>query len=122
MPELTNISQSEQREAYYYATILKNPYIPITPTAKQATLLKSSEREILYGGAAGGGKSYALMMAALQYVEKPTYNALLVRRTYGMLAQPGALLDIAKEWLTGKNVRWDHVDNMLTFPSGAQLK
>ena len=61
-------------------------------------------------------------MAALQYVEKPTYNALLVRRTYSMLAQPGALLDIAREWLQGKKVRWDHVDNMITFPGGAQLK
>src|SRR5450756_455120 len=120
MPELTNISPNESAEelaeAFYYATILKNPYIPITPTAKQATLLKSSEREILYGGAAGGGKSYARMMPALLYVEKGSYNALLVRRTYGMLAQPGALLDIAKEWLTGKNVRWDHVDHMLTCP------
>jgi len=61
-------------------------------------------------------------MAALQYVEMPTYNALLVRRTYSMLAQPGALMDIARERLEDKKVRWDHVENMLTFPSGAQLK
>jgi predicted phage terminase large subunit-like protein len=62
-------------------------------------------------------------MAALQYVEKPSYNALLVRRTYGMLAQPGALMDIMREWLEGKpGVHWDHIDNFITFPSGAQLK
>jgi predicted phage terminase large subunit-like protein len=61
-------------------------------------------------------------MAALQYVEKPTYNALLVRKTYGMLAQPGALMDLMHEWTDGMKIHWDHIDNMVTFPSGAQLK
>lgn len=61
-------------------------------------------------------------MAALQYVNEPSYNALLVRKTYGMLSQPGALMDIMKEWIQGKGVHWDHIENLLTFPSGAQLK
>ena len=123
MQELKNIGLRQNAEALFYATITKNPFIPLKPTPKQSLLLKTTAREVLYGGAAGGGKSVALLMAALQYVEKPEYNALLVRRTYGMLAQPGALMDLMQEWAGNmKNVHWDHIDNMVTFPSGAQLK
>lgn len=101
-------------------------YIPIDPTPKQAAaLLMNNVREMLYGGAAGGGKSVYQLAAALQYVDVPGYAAILFRKTYADLNLPGALLHMSKEWLmpyvqTGE-VKWSEKKNMYTFPSGATL-
>lgn len=64
-------------QALYEETVLRNPWIcnvimpdgkPLRPTEKQAEFLYLSDTlEILYGGAAGGGKSGAMLMAALQF-------------------------------------------------------
>jgi hypothetical protein len=78
-------------------------------------------REALFGGAAGGGKSDSLLMAALQYVDEPGYAAILFRRTYADLALPGAIMDRSKEWLSGKGARWNEREKTWTFPSGATL-
>jgi predicted phage terminase large subunit-like protein len=75
----------------------------------------------MYGGAAGGGKSDAMLMAALQYVDLPHYNALLLRRTYADLALAGALMDRASEWLQGTAAQWKQETKTWTFPSGATL-
>ena len=53
--------------------------------------------EALFGGAAGGGKSSALLMSALQYVDVPGYSAILFRKTFADLSLPGALMDRANE-------------------------
>jgi len=50
-------------------TLKWNKYIPSQPTAKQIAFLSLPHVEALYGGAAGGGKSEALLMGALQYCE-----------------------------------------------------
>lgn len=76
-----------------------NPYIPVEPSARQWAFLSLGVKEALYGGAAGGGKSYALLTAALEHVAVPTYRALLLRRTYQDLSLPDALMDLAKQWL-----------------------
>lgn len=78
-------------------------------------------KEAFYGGAAGGGKSEALLMAAAQYVEVPGYAALLLRRTFPDLNQPGAILDRSKSWWTGK-ARWVEAQKAWHFPSGAVIK
>ena len=76
--------------------------------------------EALYGGAAGGGKTDALLMASLQFVEYPGYAAILFRRTYADLSLPGALMDRSKSWLAGR-ARWNGTEHRWTFPSGATL-
>lgn len=96
-------------------------YIPHKPHPKQAEFLALTSREALYGGAAAGGKSDALLMAALQYVHVPGYSAILFRRTYQDLNLPGAIMARSHEWLARTGAKWNGTDKRWTFPSGAQL-
>ena len=96
-------------------------YIPHKPTSKQLAFLLLNNREALYGGAAGGGKSDALLMAALQYVNIPGYSALLLRRSYTDLALPGALMSRAREWLMPSSARWRDGMKTWVFPSNATI-
>lgn len=66
--------------------------------------------------------SVALLMGALQYVENPNYNALILRRTFKDLAQPGALIDLSMEWLKPTDAKWSSQDKKWKFPSGAVLQ
>jgi predicted phage terminase large subunit-like protein len=100
-------------------------YVPHAPTPKQSAFLLLDCLEAFYGGAAGGGKSDALLMAALQYMDVPGYNAILFRKTYSDLALPEALMDRAHEWLApfrnAKQVRWREKDKVYMFPTGPGL-
>jgi len=103
------------------ATPRLNNFIRETPFDKQAAFLLLPHREVLYGGSAGPGKSSALLMAALQYVDKPGYAALLLRRTYADLSRAGALMDRARAWLSNTEAIWNGGAHMWRFPSGASL-
>jgi predicted phage terminase large subunit-like protein len=77
--------------------------------------------EALYGGSAGGGKSVALLAAALQFIEVAGYRALLLRRSYTDLNLPEALIPMSQAWLKETNAQWNGRKNEWTFPSGATL-
>lgn len=93
---------------------------PHVPTEKQREFIGREEEEGLYGGAAGGGKSDALLMDATKYVHVPGYSALILRKSYSDLSLPGAIMDRAKAWWAGK-VKWSEQDKRFTWPSGATL-
>jgi predicted phage terminase large subunit-like protein len=102
-------------------TVLSNGLIPHPPTPKQARLLARDDvREALYGGAAGGGKSDALLMAAAQYAHVPGYAALLLRRSFPDLMRADGLIPRSKEWWSGQ-ARWSPSEKRWTFPSGATV-
>ena len=111
-----------KQKALIYGTVLRNPYIPVKPTPKQVEFLLCRDEEAFYGGAAGGGKSIAVLMGALQYVAYPDYSALLLRRTLPELeAPPSGLLEVAKTWLTNTDAKKSDGGRIWKFPTGATV-
>jgi len=103
---------------------IPGPYCPHDPSPKQRAFLSPWANLIpdaFYGGAARGGKSDALLMGALQYVDVPGYSAVLVRQTYPMLDQPGGLIPRTKEWLFPTDAVYNEGKHRWTFPSGATI-
>lgn len=98
------------------------PFCPHVPYVKQRAFIRLEQEEAGYGGAASGGKSDALLMDPLQYVEQPKYAALFLRKSYADLALPGALLDRAYSWFSQTSARFDGKNNRWTFPSGAVIQ
>jgi len=53
----------------------------------QEDFLSAPEQDVLYGGAAGGGKSFALLADPLRYCHNPNHRGLLLRRTLDELTE-----------------------------------
>ena len=116
---------SKKEKALIVSSVFENKYIPHKPFLNQIYFLANTSEELLYGGQAGGGKSDALLMSALQFVEKENYNALLLRRTYKDLALPNAIMNRCANWLrpfveTGE-VIWRGNTKTYEFPSGSTV-
>lgn len=104
-----------------HVRLLYAPHDPHPPQHAFYLLDELGVLEAFYGGAGGGGKSDALLTAALRYVDVPGYAALILRKTFADLALPGAIMARAREWLAGTDAVWNERDSRFTFPSGATL-
>jgi predicted phage terminase large subunit-like protein len=95
----------------------------VVPTAKQwAALLHQKWREVMYGGAAGPGKSSWLLMEALLYCDDPNYAGILFRSTLPNLErEPDGLIPMSHDWLRGTRAIWRPRTRTWEFPSGATL-
>lgn len=106
-------------------TVFDNEWIPekyrAGLTLKQAEFLAYEGRECLFGGSAGGGKTAAALMGAAQYVHRPDYHALIIRRNFAQLEKAGAVMDVSKQWWYGK-AKWNENKYKWTFPSGATVE
>ncbi len=92
------------------------------PHPKQAAFLLAPQREVMFGGAAGGGKSEAALAAFAQYANVPFYKGIIFRRTFTDLKLSGALMDRSHEWWDGTEAKWKSQDHRWDFPSGAVLQ
>lgn len=62
----------------------------------QERFLATSADICIYGGAAGGGKTFGLLMDPIRYMDVPGYNAVIFRREYTQITSPGGLWDTAQ--------------------------
>ena len=86
----------------------------------QTEFLSSNEREVLYGGSAGGGKSYAMLADPVRYLNNPHFRGLLIRRTTEELRE---LISVSKQLYPEAipNIRFMERDKTWVAPSGATL-
>jgi len=88
----------------------------------QTTFLSTPADIAIYGGAAGGGKTWALLMEPLRHVGNPQFGAVFFRRTLKQVRNEGGLWDeseklyphLAAKPNTAPDMSW-------TFPSGASV-
>lgn len=86
----------------------------------QTEFLEASEREVLYGGAAGGGKSYAMLADPMRYFENPNFNGLLLRRTNDELRELIWKSQMIYPQAFPKS-KWSERKSSWTFPNGGHL-
>lgn len=86
----------------------------------QTEFLAAPEQEVLYGGAAGGGKTYGLLADPMRYFDNKNYNGLILRRTNDELRE---LIWKSQEIypIAFPGARWAEKKSQWTFPSGARL-
>lgn len=86
----------------------------------QTEFLAANEREVLFGGAAGGGKSYAILADALRDLPNPNFRGLIVRRTTEELRE---LISKSQELYPRAlpGVKWSERKSEWKHPAGGTL-
>ena len=90
-------------------------------TGPQEDFLAAAETDVLYGGAAGGGKSYAMLVDPLRYAHRASHRALIIRRSMPELRE---LIDKSRELYPKAfpGCKYREVEKLWNFPSGAKIE
>lgn len=99
---------------------MSSPNVIWKPQKQQLKFMSRFEDEALYGGAAGGGKSDAMVIEATRQVHIPYYKGLILRKTFPQL---GELIDKSLNYYPRAFPRavYNASSHSWRFPSGAKI-
>ena len=87
----------------------------------QEAFLASAADIAIYGGGAGGGKTWALLIEAIRHIQNPQFGAVFFRRTTVQIRNEGGLWDESAKLYPP--IGGDPSEHVLTwkFPGGASI-
>jgi len=88
----------------------------------QTAFLQSKADICVFGGAAGGGKSFSLLLEPCYHIGNEKFRCVIFRRTQPMVRQPGGLWDASREIYTRLGAEAREQSLEVRFPSGAVVK
>src|SRR5688572_29150748 len=74
----------------------------------QTKFISSSADIVIYGGAAGGGKTWGLLLEPLRHIHNPRFGGVIFRRSYPEIENEGGL--------------WDESETIYPFAGGKPIK
>lgn len=94
----------------------------IRPQPTQEQFLSSSADIAIFGGSAGGGKTYAVLMEALRHTNNKDFGAVFFRRESTQITNEGGLWDTAQEIYPLLNAEMiSHPSPIAKFPTGSKI-
>ena len=97
--------------------------VEIRPQDGPQTVFLSTKADIaVYGGAAGGGKSWALLAEPLRHIGNPAFSAVIFRRESPMITNEGGLKDESMKLYPQLGAKLRETDTRWTFPTKATIR
>ena len=87
----------------------------------QTEFLSSHADIVVYGGAAGGGKTYGLLLESLRYIDNAHFGGVFFRRTSPQITNERGLWDEASKLYPYLHAKPNKNDLLWRFPSGAKI-
>ena len=87
----------------------------------QEKFLSSPADIVIFGGAAGGGKTWALLLEPIRHLANPDFGAVIFRRTYPEITNEGGMWDQAGYVYSLLGARPNQKDMEWRFHSGARV-
>lgn len=90
----------------------------IRPQPRQEQFLASPADIVIYGGAAGGGKTWSLLVEPLRYLTNPEFGAVVFRRTIPEITHEGGMWDEARKLYPLFGGQSNVNEHQYRFPAG----
>lgn len=108
-------AERRAKEAVYGPNIIEPQIGP------QTEFLETLADIAVYGGAAGGGKTWGVLVEPLRFVDMPNFGGVIFRRTYPQIMNEGGLWDESESIYPEFDAKPVKSDASWTFPSGASM-